>query len=83
MGEDISRQTIVILVVLAVLISLLGTWTVLTEVSRIKIKGNEVATANVKLNIVSPEELKSSSHNYGRKTTSGMVVLNIKPPVKG
>ena len=37
MAEDISKNTIIILVILTVVISVLGTWTVLNEVNNIKV----------------------------------------------
>ena len=82
MTNDISRQTIVVLVVLAVLISLLGTWTVLTEVSRVKVKGSNVASADVKLTILPQESTQTEEPEV--VSTTGMVAFRIiKPPVEG
>lgn len=37
MSDEISKNTIIVLVVLTVVISLLGTWTVINEVNNIKL----------------------------------------------
>ncbi len=72
MTEDISRQTVVVLVVLAVLISLLGTWTVMTELSSIRTTGTTSSIANVRF-AISPTQSKP-------QPTTGNVVLNIIKP---
>lgn len=49
MSEEISKHTIVILVVLTVVISFLGTWTVMHEVNKISVDNSEadaMATVN-------------------------------------
>ncbi|MCD6589877.1 hypothetical protein J7K74_01670 [Candidatus Woesearchaeota archaeon] len=82
MTNDISRQTIVVLVILAVLISLLGTWTVLTEVSRVRVRGSNVASADVRLTILPPEKAQPQEPEV--VSTTGMVAFRIiEPPVKG
>lgn len=59
MSEDISKNTIIVLVVLTVVISLLGTWTVINEVNKVKIASPHVfnqagASGQIKLNILGP-----------------------------
>ena len=58
MSEEISKNTIIILVVLTVIISLLGTWTVLTEVNKVKMDddGTSSISGQVKLTINPPNE---------------------------
>jgi len=46
MAEEISKHTITILVILTVVISFLGTWTVMNEVSQIKSNDAVGQTAN-------------------------------------
>jgi len=71
--RDVSRATIVVLVILAVLISLISTWIVLVEVNQLSNAKTGKASATVKLNIQpAPEKPEPAS-------ATGNVVLNIKP----
>lgn len=57
MAEDISRNTIYVLVVLTLLISVLGTWTVLSQVNAPPSPSSgpsNVAQANMEFKIVEP-----------------------------
>lgn len=54
-GDDISRQTIVILLVVAVLISVVGTWLVLTQQPTIEIE-QRTGTGLVKFEILGEEQ---------------------------
>ncbi len=56
-GMDFSKTTIIVLVVLTLLISTLGTWTVLEQLSNAQVsqKGPEATSGEVKLNIVAPD----------------------------
>ncbi|MBC8500799.1 MAG: hypothetical protein ISS25_01970 [Nanoarchaeota archaeon] len=70
MKEDISKNTILVLVVLTVVISLLGTWTVINEVNNIKVTSPEVSreaqsSGKIMLTINPPDEVE----------TTGKVVL--------
>ncbi|MFH1589198.1 MAG: hypothetical protein ABIB43_01380 [archaeon] len=61
MEESISKNTILVLVVLTVVISLLGTWTVLNEVNNMDTTVPEDSTegqgtGQVKLTILDPNE---------------------------
>ncbi|RJQ17203.1 hypothetical protein C4573_04080 [Candidatus Woesearchaeota archaeon] len=71
---DLSQKTIVVLVVLTILISILGTLSVMYEYGSIKVTTQtepKTSQASVKLNIISPEELQP-------KTSTGQVILEIK-----
>ena len=81
--RDVSRQTLVVLVILAVVVSLLGTFTVLRETS-----GANMATKQVVNNVGSPAAQGTVSLTVAApgtvitpKTDSaqGYVVLNIEP----
>jgi len=67
--DDIPKSIIIILLILTVVISVLGTWTVIDEVEKTKAAQNP-AIGQVRLNILGNPEQKSS---YG----SGKVTLNI------
>lgn len=75
MTEEISRKTLAVLVVLTVLISFLGTFTVINEVNNLKMastpQGEPVSTGNIKLTIIAPP---GESEDEGVSTT-GMVSL--------
>jgi len=75
MSEEISKHTIAVLVILTVVISFLGTWTVMNEVNKVNVdrqvstsSSNQqyVGTGKVTLNIVDPA------------TINGKVTLDIK-----
>ncbi len=73
MSETISKNTIVVLVILTVVISLLGTWTVISEVNKIQPQnqGGELKSTNqamVKLNVIEQPEPEESQ-------VTGWVVL--------
>lgn len=57
MVKDISRQTIMTLVVLTVVVSLLGTFTVYSEVNKAEITSadNPVAHGSIKLDVMSDD----------------------------
>ena len=75
MSEQISKHTIAVLVILTVVISFLGTWTVMNEVSKVRVNNRADAsstaepvythTGKVSLNIQNPETMR------------GKVTLNI------
>lgn len=76
--EDLSKNTIIVLVMLTLIISILGTWTVLNEVNGIRLTSSQTkdsgpASANVQLNILSPEEYA----RQGTGAATGRVVFNI------
>ena len=74
MGEDVSKKTVAILLLVAILISFLGTWAVLSATNDISFKEavgdntaevylgihkpNDDSSANVHLGIINPEEGK-------------------------
>ena len=73
--EDLPKSIVVILVVLAVAISVLGTLTVLTEMSKLNVapqyKGASVASGEIRLVIEDPNAVRSSS-------VTGKILLNVE-----
>jgi len=53
MGEDISSKVVIVMLVFAVLISLLGTWTVISTINSITVvdSGNDLVTGRVAITI--------------------------------
>ena len=76
-SDDLPKSIIVILVVLAVAISVLGTFTVLSEMNRLNsapvYKGTPVQTAKVTLTVIDPN---SNADNAVSKAT-GRVTLTV------
>lgn len=70
--KDIPKSIVVILLVLVVVISVLGTWTVLDEIEKNKLTPQSSGTGQVRLNILNPDQEKQES--FG----SGKISLNIK-----
>jgi hypothetical protein len=73
MNENISKNTIIILVILTVTISLLGTWTVLHEVNNIKTQATNQeisgsSTGQIKLTMDPPDETSSTGQVALHKT---------------
>lgn len=58
MGDDISRNVVVVMLVVAVLISLLGTWTVISTINSITVvdDGPAAATGRVAVTVASNPE---------------------------
>ncbi len=72
--EDVSKSIVVLLVVLSVVISLLGTWVVLEEISNMessKPAGESSAQGRVSIRILGENE------EPGSAGVTGKVVLNI------
>lgn len=55
MGDDISKKTVAILLVIAVLISVIGTWLVLTQEPEVRVE-NLHGQGLVKFEVQGPEE---------------------------
>ena len=74
--EDLPKTIVVILVVLAVAISVLGTFTVLTEMNRLNsapvYRGNPTQSAQIRLEIEDP--------NQGLSQATGQITLTIENP---
>ena len=72
--EDLPKSIVVILVVLAVAISILGTFTVLNEISRLntapRYEGSPVQSAEIKLTIENPADYIPS--------VTGKIILNVE-----
>ncbi len=61
MNEDISKNTLMVLVVLTIIISLLGTWTVANEATKVSSirqadNDNSVASGKVSLSVSEPPQ---------------------------
>lgn len=69
MAKDISRQTVFALVALAIVVSLLGTFTVYNEVSNTRFvvsdQGSQVASGQVKLQVGSTTTMPQESNDSG------------------
>jgi hypothetical protein len=80
--RDVSRQTLIVLVVLAVVVSLLGTFTVLRETTGINkiVYRNEMsapaqsATGVVTLKIINPQDAPENS-------ATGQVIFEVVAPI--
>jgi hypothetical protein len=71
-GADVSKTTITILVLLTLMISVIGTWTVLNEVNGVKVVSQQTQTSGVvSLN------LQSASTQPQPVAASGKVVFEI------
>lgn len=69
-ATDISKTTVTILVLLTLMISVIGTWTVLSEVNNVKVvKQESSSVGKVSLTIQGPEEPAPSA--------TGRVALNL------
>jgi len=75
MAEDLSRKTIVALVLLTVIISILGTWIVLEEVNNIQIQQQpprltttSSSQGEVSLEVIGPKEKPPASLSTGKVT---------------
>jgi hypothetical protein len=73
MAKDISRQTILALVVLAIVISLLGTFTVYNEVKLVSsTEGTSSASGQVRLDVAAPGTITTTE-----SSSSGDVRITI------
>lgn len=73
--HDISRRTIVILLILVTLLSALSTFSVLSEINKVKLmptENREPATGKVQLTILDPNQPQPST------IATGKVTLEIK-----
>lgn len=76
MENNISSRLIVILVILTVVISLLGTWTVLNGINNINtVSPKNSDKGNVKLNILPNDDVQSQTTTAADR---GTAVLNIE-----
>ena len=70
--KDIPKSIVIILLVLVVVISVLGTWTVLDEIEKNKVLPQSSATGQVRLQILNPNQ-QTGPKSVG----SGQVSLEI------
>ncbi len=72
--EDLPKSIVVILVVLAVAISILGTFTVLNEINRLntapRYDGNPVQSGEIRLTVENPNDYIPS--------VTGKIILNVE-----
>ena len=77
--EDLPKSIVVILVVLAVAISILGTFTVLNEINRLNAapvyEGNQMQAGQVSLTVINP--------NAGLATATGKVAFEVVKKQRG
>lgn len=66
--NDISKTTITVLVLLTLIISVIGTWTVLNELNTVKVTKSSTATGTVSLNIRAPPGEPVTDGATGRVT---------------
>lgn len=71
-GIDISKTTITVLVLLTLMISVIGTWTVLNEVNNVKAAKASTAVGRVSLVVSPPPEAPQPVD------ATGKVMLNIQ-----
>jgi len=80
--QDISKATITILVLLTLMISVIGTWTVLNEVSNYQPQAKpSESTASVSLNVLNPNQVPTpqpSQNQNPKLSATGNAVLEIK-----
>jgi hypothetical protein len=74
-GTDISKTTITVLVLLTLMISIIGTWTVMSEISSAKVVQQEPARSTGQIRF-------SITEAPPPKTATGNVALDIRPSVK-
>jgi cytochrome oxidase assembly protein ShyY1 len=77
MTEDLSKNTLVVLVVLTVIVSLLGTWTVINEANKVRTTApaqSTVTAAEVSL------EIAPAAHAPAPVQATGEVTLTIRTP---
>ena len=80
---DISKNTIIVLVVLTVVISVIGTFTVMYEMNNVKTvaEAPKSASANVRLSIL-PQGTLPEQPTESLSQSTGRVALNILPNSK-
>jgi len=79
--KDVSRQTIIVLVFLAVLVSLLGTLTVMQEIGHID--GGDLSTYNTDSRSQAKVSLTVTGSEPITDTASGKVRLVVGEPIVG
>jgi len=71
MGGDVSKKTLVILLIVAIVVSVVGTWVVLDNMRDVNISSSDVTEATGVVNVYVQENLPPDS-------ATGQVVLNVK-----
>ena len=67
-GTDISKTTITVLVLLTLIISVIGTWTVLNEVNNVKVTKASRAVGQVSLTVSAPPDVQQPVDATGKVT---------------
>ena len=75
--DDIPKRVILVLLILTIVISVLGTWTVLDAVSTARPKAPSKAQANVKLGILDPNTVPEEPAPK-ESTAQGVVGITIE-----
>ena len=64
--KDIPKSIVIILLVLVVVISILGTWTVLDEIEKSRITQQTTGAGQVRLSILNPDQEKPETMGSGK-----------------
>ncbi len=78
MQNDVSRTTVTVLLILTVLVSIIGTWAVLSSMTAPKVaapsvQDHPVASGVISLRVISPEEMAEKEPK-----ATGLISLKIK-----
>lgn len=79
MADDISRNTVIVLVVLTLAISMVGTWAVLDEMSRVQPYYYEVelqSSGNVQMSVVTPGDYVDQSPVYDAASAAAVNIVD-------
>jgi len=78
-GNDISKTTITVLVLLTLMISVIGTWTVLNEVSNVRMtQQSSVASGKVTLTLQSDKTQNPPVEQKSTNAATGQVIFEVK-----
>lgn len=72
-SEDVSRTTVIVLVILAVLVSLISTWLVFYEVNSVTTTKTVRDKATVSFDIQSPNQIKEENKPNNDQATANVV----------
>jgi len=74
MADEVSRKTILVLLLLTVIVSAIGTWVALDSVDQYDSTNSDYESAHIRIGINVPENIPPSTDSV-----SGQVSLNILP----
>lgn len=84
--EDIPKGIIIVLLIITVLISVLGTWTVLDQLSEVRVQqvvkpsGSPTGTAEVSITVLDPNAPKAPPKT---SSATGEVAITVLEPPRG